>query len=301
MKQEDDMTREEMIERAVQMRSRDLYGKISEEELAQLRAVQKEIQIPISGGRNVHVYEITAEDRRGQSAMLINFHGGGFIKGRQGKDQWFCSKLAEKFGVLVWDVDYSLAPEYPFPTAVHEAYNVVEYAFAHARELEIDPSRVILMGHSAGGNLAVTVCMRTGETKAFQPAGLIAEFFPTDLYTDPAKKTRIEGDMPAEVARTYNAFYCEGETAKDPYASPAFAKEEQLKAFPDTLIMTGGRDSLCFEGEEFAKRLSEAGVTVTSRRFVNSLHGFTINRSDEWKDSMKLTESFIATHITKPE
>jgi acetyl esterase len=194
-------------------------------------------------------------------------------------------------------VDYSLAPENPFPTAVHEAYDVVKYAFDHAEELDIDPARVILMGHSAGGNLAATVCMRAGETGAFKPAGLIAEFFPTDLYTDPAEKTRVEGDMPAEVAKTYNAFYCAGELAKDPYASPAFASEEQLKAFPDTLIMTGGRDSLCFEAEEFALRLSRAGVTVTSRRFVNSLHGFTINRTDEWEDGLKLIENFIETHI----
>ena len=55
--------------------------------------------------------------------------------------------------------------------------------------------------------MAVTVCMKAGETREFQPKGLIAEFFPTDLYTDPVLKTRIEGDMPAETARIYNAFY----------------------------------------------------------------------------------------------
>ena len=69
------------------------------------------------------------------------------------------------------------------------------------------------MGHSAGGNLAVTVCMRAGETRDFRPAGLLAEYFPADLCTDPEKKKRAEGDMPAEVAKAYNAFYCDGENA----------------------------------------------------------------------------------------
>lgn len=297
------MTKEEMIARAVGMRSRDLYGQVKEEELAALSAVQEVIQVSISTGdgpesgdsedRKIKVYQITEKNRLSRSPMVINFHGGGFIKGRQDKDRVFSSRLAERFQALVWDVDYSLAPENPFPKAVHEAYDIVKYAFDHGKELDIDTERVVLIGHSAGGNLAITVCMKAGETRAFKPAGLIAEFFPADLYTDPAEKKRVEGDMPAEVAKTYNAFYCAGETAKDPYASPIFASEEQLKAFPETLIISGGLDSLCYEDEEFAMKLSRAGVTVTSRRFVSSHHGFTINRADEWKESQKLIEEFM--------
>lgn len=141
--------------------------------------------------------------------------------------------------------------------------------------------------------MAVTVCMKAGETREFQPKGLIAEFFPTDLYTDPVLKTRIEGDMPAETARIYNAFYCEGEAAKNPYVSPLFAEEEQLRGFPETLIMSAGLDSLCFEDEEFAMKLSRAGVPVTCKRFTKSHHGFTINRTDEWEESLSLIEKFM--------
>ena len=215
------------------------------------------------------------------------------MKGRQDKDRVFCSRMAEKFNALVWDVDYSLAPENPFPKAVDEAYQVVKYAFEHSKELEVDTNRIFLIGHSAGGNLAVTVCMKAGETREFQPKGLIAEFFPTDLYTDPVLKTRIEGDMPAETARIYNAFYCEGEAAKNPYVSPLFAEEEQLRGFPETLIMSAGLDSLCFEDEEFAMKLSRAGVSVTCKRFTKSHHGFTINRMDEWEESLSLIEKFM--------
>lgn len=287
------MTREEMIARAQAMRSRDIFGAVPQEIIDAVPAVQQEITVA-----GTHVYAITPKAGLTPGCpMVINYHGGGFIKGRQTKDHLFCNALAVELQCLVWDVDYKLAPEYPYPTAVQEAYAVAEYAFSHWEALGIDPKKIVLMGHSAGGNLAVVTCIKSGETGAFKPAALVAEFFPTDLATDPALKTRAEGDMPAEVARTYNAFYCDPETARTPYASPEFATEEQLAAFPDTLIMTAKRDSLSFEAEEFAKRLSQAGVTVTCRRFLNSRHGFTINRDGDWEASQALLKAFIKAHF----
>ena len=212
------------------------------------------------------------------------------MKGRQDKDRVFCSRMAEKFNALVWDVDYSLAPENPFPKAVDEAYQVVKYAFEHSKELE---AAIAILEYYGMEGKTMDVAKKAGETREFQPKGLIAEFFPTDLYTDPVLKTRIEGDMPAETARIYNAFYCEGEAAKNPYVSPLFAEEEQLRGFPETLIMSAGLDSLCFEDEEFAMKLSRAGVPVTCKRFTKSHHGFTINRTDEWEESLSLIEKFM--------
>ena len=105
--------------------------------------------------------------------------------------------------------------------------------------------------------------------------------------------------MPAETAKLYNAFYCEPEAAKNPLVSPLFAPEEQLARFPDTLVMSAGLDSLCYEDEEFAMKLARAGVTATSRRFRDSLHGFTLNRSGEWEAGFELMRSFICQHIKK--
>ena len=291
------MTFEEKVERAQKMRSRETYGLVTQEELDQFPAVQEEIWPQTEAGP-VHVYRITPEVLEPNCPIIVNFHGGGFIKGRLNKDRLFCSRLALTFRCLVWDVDYSLAPEAVFPTAVNESYAVVKYVYDHTEELGIDPGRVILIGHSAGGNLVSTVCMRAGETKAFQPKALIIEFSPLDLHTDPAQKPRIEGDMPTEVARLYNSFYCEPETAKDPYASPLFASEEQLAPFPETLVITAGQDGLCFEAEEFAMKLARSGVTVTSRRFRDSLHGFTLNRNGEWTESMELLLNFVRAHLS---
>ena len=292
------MTYEEMVERAKRMRSRDIFGAVPQEEIDAVGAIQRELQLPVCDGRTVRVFQLEPKDGREVNCPLIlNFHGGGFIKGRQTKDQLFCSQLAVEFGCLVWDVDYSLAPENPYPAAVEESYAVTAYAFSHAAEYGVDAKRIILLGHSAGGNLVATVCLRAGETKAFRPAAAVMEFCPMDLATDPATKPRAEGDMPAEVARTYNAFYCPAELADTPYVSPGFATQEQLAGFPDTLIMSAEKDSLCFEDEEFAMKLARAGVAVTCKRFRNSLHGFTINRNGAWEESQAMLKRFIRGYI----
>ena len=292
------MTYEEMVERAQRMRSRDVFGAVPREEIDAVGALQTELDLQVSDKHTVHIYQLEPKSGcRDNTPLIINFHGGGFIKGRQTKDELFCSQMAVEFDCKIWDVDYSLAPEYPYPTAVEESYAVVAYAFAHAAEFGIDTNRIVLLGHSAGGNLVATVCLRAGETKAFRPAAVVMEFFPIDLATDPATKPRAEGDMPAEVARTYNAFYCPPELANTPYVSPGFATQEQLTYFPDTLIMSAAKDSLCFEDEEFAMRLAQAGVAVTCKRFQNSLHGFTINRNGDWEESQKLLKDFVGRYI----
>lgn len=146
------MTRSEMIEKAKMIRSRDRFGTMAQEELDALPGTETLLQIPVDGGKRVPVYEIRPDTPLENPApLLLNFHGGGFLKGRGDRDKRYCCHMAQQLGCLVWDVDYSLAPEAPFPTALNESYAVTAYAFAHAEELGIDPQRIALAGHSAGG------------------------------------------------------------------------------------------------------------------------------------------------------
>ena len=71
----------------------------------------------------------------------------------------------EQLNCLVWDIDYSLAPENPFPFAAEEAYEIVSYAFEHSTELGIDQEKIILAGHSAGGNLVASVLIKRSSRK----------------------------------------------------------------------------------------------------------------------------------------
>lgn len=313
------MEHEELIRLAEKARAQGAFPSLSEEELAALPVKQKELGVPVSEG-SVRVYEFRPGPENKRSLpMLINFHGGGFIKGRADRDQVYCSNMAARTGALVWDVDYALAPENPFPAAVNQCYDIIRYAFAHAKELNVDPERILLIGHSAGSNLAAAACIRASEGAAsrptegaafrategpaFRPAGMILDYMPADQMKNPLSKLSPQqrGDAKrvarAKMERQYLDFYLQPEEALSPLASPILASEEVLGTFPDCLVVSAGEDSLRDECEAFAHKLAASGVTVTLRRFRNSRHGFTINRVDEYQKALALHEQFILNHI----
>jgi acetyl esterase len=298
------MTREETIEQAKLIRSRDQFGKLTPEETAKYAGNEKELYINLTSGHTVHVFEVrSGKPLSGKAPIIINFHGGGFIKGRTARDLRYCSYLAEKLNCLVWDVDYSLAPEEPFPYAADECFGIIEYAFANAEQLGVDVSRIALAGHSSGGNLAASACIKAAEKNEFHPCALLLEYFPADLSRDPMERLTSE-QMADERAvaramteRLYNSFYCTSEQQTNPLASPIYAPLEALSAFPDCLVISAQIDSLCQETEAFAKKLIGAGVCVTSRRFLNSMHGFTTNHTDEWEEALELHYRFFREYL----
>lgn len=280
-----------MIERAKQIRARDSFGLVTPEDFIGYPAVKQEEYIDTEN-YTVHIIRFTPEGAKDHRPMFVNFHGGGFLKGRYGRDDLLCSKIASILECEVVDIDYKLAPEYQYPVAVNEAYEITEWLFRNADKWGVDTKRVILSGQSSGGNLVSTIALRSGESKYIKPCGIIIGWAPLDLYTDPANKPRVEGDMPPERARLYNSFYCNPMEAKDQLVSPLFADECNLKYFPKTLIISAGQDSLAAEDEAFAARLIKAGIDVRARRFMNSKHGFLTNRMDEWEEAMELLVQF---------
>jgi acetyl esterase len=298
------MTREETLEHAKMIRNRDRFGILNPDETAKYAGNERELHISLENGQKVHLFEIRpSSPLRDKTPMIINFHGGGFIKGRTGRDLRYCSYLAEHLNCLIWDLDYRLAPEEPFPAAVDECFGIIKYAFTHAEELGVDPRRIALAGHSSGGNLAASACIKAAENKDFHACALLLEYFPADLSRDPMEKLTSE-QLSDEIAvarakteRLYNAFYCTEEEQSNPLASPLLAPLEALTTFPASLVISAKIDSLCQETEAFAHRLAEAGVCVTQRRFLNSMHGFTTNRMAEWEEALKLHCRFFNEYL----
>jgi acetyl esterase/lipase len=88
---------------------------------------------------------------------VINFHGGGFTLGTAHDDCRWAGVVVDKVEAVVVSVDYRLAPEFPFPTAVEDGADAVLWLAQHASELHIDPSRMALSGFSSGANMSFTV------------------------------------------------------------------------------------------------------------------------------------------------
>lgn len=237
--------------------------------------------------------------------LILNFHGGGFIKGRSDRDHRYCSYLAEEVGCLVWDIDYALAPENRFPTGLMDCYYITRYAFEHAVELGIDQERIALAGHSAGGNFVAAVMLKAIKERAFRPSCLLMEYFPADQTVSAVDKLSSELAVDpwwihrAQIEQEYVCFYCDESQKEDPLCSPLLADPVLFTSFPDSLIISAGKDTLQKETEQFAATLMEQGVSVQQKRFSEAVHGFTTNRTEGWEEALALHRSFFRQHFNR--
>ena len=208
--------------------------------------------------------------------VFVNLHGGGFILGSAEMDNHWCPVIADRAECIVVNVEYQLAPENPFPAALHECYDVVKWLYEHPDELQIDPKAIAVGGHSAGGNLATAVCLLNIQKGNKLPiAYQVLDYPPLDLATDPAQKPAFEEAIPVEMARLFNSFYLQGQDPHNPLVSPIFADREVLAQMPPALVITAEKDSLAEEAERYADKLKEAGVEVTYTQFKGVPHAFT--------------------------
>ena len=297
------MTLEEKIAMANQVRSRDRFGPVSPEELAALPGTETELWIETANGCEIHVFEERPDTLPPKAALLLNFHGGGFIKERTDRDRRYCCTMMERLNCLVWDVDYCLAPEKAFPAAVHESYGIAEYAFDHAEELGVDPEKIILAGHSAGGNLVAAACIQNAETHKLRPCCVLMEYFPVDNTVNPIDRLSPELKQDSfwvkrsATEKLYTDFYVGDADPTQPLCSPIKAGEAALSTFPDCLILSAGEDSLRDDTEAFALRLIKAGVCVTAQRIPEAMHGFTTNRTPGWERALDAHCKFFREHL----
>jgi len=211
----------------------------------------------------------------GLAPGLVFFHGGGWVIGDLDTHDVACRKLAEEGQLVVISVDYRRAPEHKFPAAVDDAIAATTWIAAHATELGIDAARLLVGGDSAGGNLAavVTLAARDGNGPAI--AGQVLIYPATDFAMTHASHREPETSilLTHSVIRWFRDHYLSGDAdVGDWRASPARART--LTGLPPAYVLTAGADPLRDEGDEYARRLKDAGVAVTHRTFSGQFHGF---------------------------
>ena len=255
--------------------------------------VGKEMFLDTDEGRvKVLAYNLENEETL---PLFVNIHGSGFTIGDAGMDDPFMMNIALSANVKIISIDYSLAPEAPFPIALGECYAVVKYAKEHPDEFGIDAGRIAVGGQSAGGNFTAGICLMDSEKKELGLKCVILDYPPMDIYTDASEKPHPRGSIPNFMSRMFDACYCnDREARKNPLVSPVFAAADQIRSFPPTLVITASRDSLCEEGEVFKDKLRDAGVDVTHKRF-NAVHGFNLKPGEEADESWSL----IIAHLNR--
>jgi acetyl esterase len=217
----------------------------------------------------------TLRRANGLSPCLVFFHGGGWVIGNLETHDVVCRKLAHEGELVVISVDYRLAPEHKFPTAVEDAIAATKWVADHATQLGIDPSRLMVGGDSAGGNLAAVVALAAHDGDGPKLAGQVLIYPATDFAMTHPSHSEPETSilLTHSVIEWFCNHYLNGPGDIDNWkASPARAKT--LAGLPPAYILTAGADPLRDEGDEYAKRLKEAGVAVTYKHFPGQFHGF---------------------------
>ena len=217
---------------------------------------------------------IPIENSRG---VMVYYHGGGWVIGSIEESDTVARKLAERTSCAVVLVEYRLAPEHRYPTAVDDSYAALEWVGEHLSDIAGQEVPLIVAGDSAGGNLAAVMAIRARDRRG-PPIALQVLIYPvTDAdfdrrsYTDPENQLLLTRDA---MIWFWDHYLPESSRRAEPDASPLRA--ENLSGLPPAVILTAEYDVLRDEGEAYAERLREANVPADLKRYAGQMHGFFI-------------------------
>jgi acetyl esterase len=226
--------------------------------------------------------------------VYLNLHGGGFVAGVPEHDDSYCRRLAHNLGCLVVNPDYVLAPEYPFPAGLCQSFAVLEWLAEQAATLGIDPQRIAVGGHSAGGNLATGLANLARGHQRLRVVHQVIDYAALDLSQAPELKvsTLDKPLLGVGLMRFFNSCYLSDPAqAHDPLASPLLATVDELRGMPSATLITAEYDILRAEGEAYAEKLRQAGVAVSERMFAGCDHMFThLGPDDSAEQAWQLME-----------
>jgi acetyl esterase len=220
--------------------------------------------IPGPGGDlPVRVYRPRGSAAR---AVIVYFHGGGFVLGGLRMGDWLCGRVAAGTGAVVVSVDYRLAPVHKFPAAVEDAHAALRWA---AEQEMAGP--LMVMGESAGANLSAVACLRARDDGGPAIVHQALIYPAVDLTGDGGGDPDALFLTLAE-RRAYRDYYLGDADRSDPRASPLLAKDHT--GLPPALIQAGEHDPLLDGARRYADALRAADVPVRFTEYVGMPHGF---------------------------
>ena len=240
-------------------------------------------------------------DRRrpGELALgvLLLLHGGGYRAGSLVTHRAFAARLSQLTGLRVLLIDYRLAPEHPYPAALEDALA----SFSVLEDMGVTADRIVLVGDSAGGGLALSLMLALKRDGRRQPAGAVLMSPWTDLTCAGASYQANLATEPAmDRADLLSAAedYCGATDPRDPIASPIFA---DLAGLPPLLVQAGGGEIMLDDSVVFAERAAAAGVATTLEVTEGLWHVFQNAPEDipEVAAALASVQAFVARCLEK--
>lgn len=225
------------------------------------------------------VYEPKRKDVHTSSCLLF-IHGGGFVFNAAPHHFKLARRLSRELGVKVVMADYRLAPGYTFPIAHFDCLTVYRWMLSNANVLNIDPDGIIVVGDSAGGNIAAALSRMAYESGLPAPK--------TQMLLYPVLDRRMQTQSYATFTDTpmcnskdmakYFEFYTGDvmsiEESLVPYISPL--ETGSFDGTPPTYVEVAQLDCLHDEGVRYAQALKDAGIPVELTEVKEAMHGYDI-------------------------
>ena len=209
-----------------------------------------------------------------QTALLLFFHGGGWMIGSVEVSDRPLRRLANDSGVSVLSVEYRLAPENRFPDGFDDCFAALDWASRGTPTLGWRPSFIAVGGDSAGANLAAAVAQRArDESGPSVDHQLLVYPVVSPCFDTPSYERFAHGYF---LTRATMQYFWREYLGDDGETAPRYANllaTDSLAGLPSADVITCELDPLCSEGEDYARRLSDAGVDVSLTRHHGLIHG----------------------------
>ena len=207
--------------------------------------------------------------------VVVYLHGGGWTIGSVEQFDPVVRQVANHADAIVVAPDYRLAPEHPFPGPLDDCWRALTWTAKNAATFGGDPNRLAVMGDSAGGNLSAVCALlaRDAGGPALAMQVLVYPVTDCEFTTSSYSENRDGYLLSADEMRWFFSCYTRGG------ADPADWRISPLRAanvagVAPALVLTAEFDPLRDEGEAYARRLADAGVTVELKRYDGMIHAF---------------------------
>lgn len=211
--------------------------------------------------------------------VVIYLHGGGWVLGNFDTHERLVRELANNVHAAFIFVNYTPSPEAKYPVSLEQAYAVTKWVAQNGQTINLDPSRLAIVGDSVGGNMAAALTLlakeRGGPKIIFQLL-----FYPvTDASFETTSYEAFQEDYfltRKNMKWFWDNYTTDKTNRKEPTVSPLQASLEQLRGLPPALIINGEFDVLRDEGEAYAHKLIDSDVPVTAVRYHGTIHDFVM-------------------------
>ncbi|KAH9852852.1 Alpha/Beta hydrolase protein [Lenzites betulinus] len=251
--------------------------------------VLQDRKVAVEGGEIiVRCVVPVVEDDVERFPVLVNIHGGGWTAGSIELDDYFLRKLSVDLRIVTVNIEYRLAPEHPFPTAVNDCLAALKWIVLNTAFLKADLSKGFLVGgHSAGGNLAAVLAHEARDDPFFsaepgrqitgqvlrEPVGASPDAYPEWLKPEmlAMEENRHAPLLPRAIIEHLADFYNPPRT--DPRFAPLLYPSHV--GVPRAFVQAMGLDALRDDGRAYAKAMRVAGGEGAScDRYPGAAHGF---------------------------